>query len=78
MTQVLLRRVYDDPSPAGGLRVLVDRVWPRGLTKDAAHLDAWIKGAVARLPPVSDGAHRRAGCRPMGDTPTNPVKGRLS
>ena len=41
--QVLLRRVYDDPSPQGGARVLVDRVWPRGLTKDAAHLDEWIK-----------------------------------
>jgi uncharacterized protein YeaO (DUF488 family) len=41
--QIILRRVYDDPSPDGGLRVLVDRVWPRGLTKDAAHLDEWIK-----------------------------------
>jgi uncharacterized protein YeaO (DUF488 family) len=50
MTQILLRRVYDDPSPAGGLRVLVDRVWPRGLTKDAAHLDAWIKDAAPSTP----------------------------
>jgi uncharacterized protein YeaO (DUF488 family) len=41
--QIFLRRVYDDPSPEDGLRVLVDRVWPRGLTKDAAHLDEWIK-----------------------------------
>src|SRR5207249_3662719 len=31
-----LRRVYDDASPDDGIRVLVDRVWPRGLTKDAA------------------------------------------
>jgi uncharacterized protein YeaO (DUF488 family) len=38
-----LRRVYDDPSPDDGMRVLVDRVWPRGLRKDAAHLDEWMK-----------------------------------
>jgi uncharacterized protein YeaO (DUF488 family) len=41
--RVFLGRVYDDPSAEGGLRVLVDRVWPRGLTKDAAQLDEWIK-----------------------------------
>jgi len=44
--QVLLRRVYDGPSPEDGVRVLVDRVWPRGLTKEAAHLDEWIKDAA--------------------------------
>jgi uncharacterized protein YeaO (DUF488 family) len=38
-----LRRVYDDPSPDDGMRVLVDRVWPRGLSKDAAHLNEWMK-----------------------------------
>jgi uncharacterized protein YeaO (DUF488 family) len=41
--QINLRRVYDDPSPDDGPRVLVDRVWPRGLTRDAAHLDEWLK-----------------------------------
>jgi uncharacterized protein YeaO (DUF488 family) len=41
--QVRLRRVYDDPSPDDGIRVLVDRVWPRGLTKAAVHLDEWTK-----------------------------------
>src|SRR5438093_251541 len=41
-----LRRVYDDASPDDGIRVLVDRVWPRGLTKDAAHLNEWIKDAA--------------------------------
>ena len=40
---IRLRRVYDDPSPEDGTRVLVDRIWPRGLTKDAAHLDEWAK-----------------------------------
>jgi uncharacterized protein YeaO (DUF488 family) len=43
---VRVRRVYDQPSPDGGQRLLVDRLWPRGLTKDAAHVDEWIK-AVA-------------------------------
>ena len=40
---VRVRRVYDEPSAADGARVLVDRVWPRGLRKDALHLDGWIK-----------------------------------
>jgi uncharacterized protein YeaO (DUF488 family) len=40
------KRVYDDPSPDDGVRVLVDRVWPRGLTKQRARLDDWCK-AVA-------------------------------
>lgn len=40
---VRVGRVYDDPSPKDGARVLVDRLWPRGLRKDAARLDAWAK-----------------------------------
>jgi uncharacterized protein YeaO (DUF488 family) len=48
--QVLLHRIYDDPSSADGLRVLVDRVWPRGMSKDAAHLDAWIKDVAPSTP----------------------------
>ena len=47
---ILLRRVYDDPAPDGGARVLVDRVWPRGLTKDAAHLDEWMKEVAPSTP----------------------------
>jgi uncharacterized protein YeaO (DUF488 family) len=41
--QVRLRRVYDDSTPDDGVRVLVDRVWPRGLTKAAVHLDEWVQ-----------------------------------
>ncbi len=41
-----VKRVYDDPSPDDGIRVLVDRVWPRGLTKERAQLAEWCK-AVA-------------------------------
>jgi uncharacterized protein YeaO (DUF488 family) len=38
-----LKRVYDNPAKADGRRVLVDRVWPRGLTKEKAHIDEWLK-----------------------------------
>ena len=40
---VRVRRVYDEPEPDGGTRVLVDRIWPRGLTKDHARVDQWVK-----------------------------------
>lgn len=43
---VRVRRVYEGPSPGDGTRVLVDRVWPRGLRKDAARLDEWAKDAA--------------------------------
>jgi uncharacterized protein YeaO (DUF488 family) len=43
---IQVRRVYDDPSPTDGTRVLVDRIWPRGLAKDRARVDEWLK-AVA-------------------------------
>jgi uncharacterized protein YeaO (DUF488 family) len=41
--RVQVRRAYDEPEDDDGQRVLVDRVWPRGLTKDKAHLDEWCK-----------------------------------
>ncbi|MEV8588959.1 DUF488 family protein [Streptomyces sp. NPDC051180] len=40
---VRVRRIYDDPSPDDGVRVLVDRLWPRGLRKTDAHIDEWPK-----------------------------------
>ena len=40
---VKVGRVYDDSAAADGARVLVDRIWPRGLSKQAAHLDEWAK-----------------------------------
>ena len=42
-SQIRVRRVYDAPSRADGARILVDRLWPRGLRKDAAHLTEWAK-----------------------------------
>lgn len=44
--QVRARRVYEIPEQSDGKRVLVDRLWPRGLSKEKAHLDEWLK-AVA-------------------------------
>lgn len=41
---VRVRRVYDPPDPDDGVRVLVDRLWPRGVSKDAARVDEWPKG----------------------------------
>ena len=43
MTGIATKRVYDPPSPDDGFRVLVDRLWPRGVTKQAAALDLWAK-----------------------------------
>jgi uncharacterized protein YeaO (DUF488 family) len=40
---VQLKRVYDDADAADGFRVLVDRLWPRGLTKERAAVDVWLK-----------------------------------
>jgi uncharacterized protein YeaO (DUF488 family) len=44
--EIRLRRVYEPPDAADGRRILVDRLWPRGLTREAAHLDAWRKDAA--------------------------------
>ncbi|MFF3442927.1 DUF488 domain-containing protein [Streptosporangium sp. NPDC002721] len=44
--EVRVRRVYEEPEPRDGARVLVDRIWPRGLSKEKAHLEEWCK-AVA-------------------------------
>ena len=41
--EVRARRVYEEPDASDGKRVLVDRLWPRGLSKAAAHLDEWLK-----------------------------------
>ncbi len=40
---VRLKRVYDDPSDSDGVRILIDRLWPRGLSKKDAQVDHWLK-----------------------------------
>ena len=42
-TRVEVKRVYEKPLPSDGTRVLVDRLWPRGLTKKRAVVDAWLR-----------------------------------
>jgi uncharacterized protein YeaO (DUF488 family) len=40
---VRIKRIYDEPERSDGFRVLVDRVWPRGVTKRAAAVDVWLR-----------------------------------
>jgi uncharacterized protein YeaO (DUF488 family) len=41
--RIVIKRVYDAPAKADGFRVLVDRVWPRGVGKEKAAVDLWMK-----------------------------------
>ncbi|HVA36490.1 MAG TPA: DUF488 family protein [Candidatus Dormibacteraeota bacterium] len=41
MVRFVIKRAYEEPTPSDGFRVLVDRVWPRGMTKEALRLDLW-------------------------------------
>lgn len=43
MKTLRIKRVYEPPEKTDGYRVLVDRLWPRGITKDKAHVDLWLK-----------------------------------
>jgi uncharacterized protein YeaO (DUF488 family) len=47
---ITLKRVYEPPDSGDGFRVLVERLWPRGITKEHAHLDLWLK----EIAPSSD------------------------
>jgi uncharacterized protein YeaO (DUF488 family) len=40
---IRIKRVYDEPGKEDGYRILVDRLWPRGLTKERASVDLWMK-----------------------------------
>ncbi len=40
---IRLKRAYEKPEPTDGTRILVDRLWPRGLTKEKAAIDLWLK-----------------------------------
>ena len=43
MGEILCRRIYDQPEKADGFRILVDRLWPRGMKKERAGIDLWAK-----------------------------------
>jgi len=38
-----IKRVYEEPAKEDGFRILIDRLWPRGLTKEKAKVDLWLK-----------------------------------
>jgi len=59
MKPVRLKRAYDPPSSDDGLRVLVDRLWPRGLRRDSSKIDLWLKDVAP-----SDGLRRWFGHDP--------------
>ena len=43
MSEILTKRIYEEPDEADGWRVLVDRLWPRGMSKERARIDLWAK-----------------------------------
>ncbi|GJM15713.1 MAG: hypothetical protein DHS20C13_10400 [Thermodesulfobacteriota bacterium] len=44
--QIKLKRVYEEPANSDGIRILVERLWPRGLSKEKAKVDIWLKDAA--------------------------------
>ncbi len=47
---ILLKRAYEKPSPSDGCRILVERLWPRGISKQNARIDLWCKEAAPSTP----------------------------
>lgn len=50
MGTIKIKHIYDEPSNDDGYRVLIDRLWPRGISKERAHLDEWNK----EIPPSAE------------------------
>jgi len=48
--KVPIKRVYDEPSEADGTRILIDRLWPRGVSKAKAKVDLWLKAIAPSTP----------------------------
>ncbi|PXY80974.1 hypothetical protein DKK72_04620 [Bifidobacterium indicum] len=49
MGEVSIKRVYEEADKEDGVRILVDRLWPRGVNKEAAALNGWLKDVVPSL-----------------------------
>ena len=47
MLSLMLKRVYEQPDAGDGTRILVDRLWPRGIARDRARIDLWLKDICA-------------------------------
>lgn len=43
MSRLSIKRIYEDPADTDGFRILVDRIWPRGVSKERAAIDLWLK-----------------------------------
>ncbi|MEZ5833444.1 MAG: DUF488 domain-containing protein [Dongiaceae bacterium] len=43
MKSLAVKRIYEAPEPGDGMRILVDRLWPRGIAKDKARIDLWLR-----------------------------------
>lgn len=43
MVKIKIKRVYEDPDPSDGFRVFIDKLWPRGVSKEEFHYDDWEK-----------------------------------
>jgi uncharacterized protein YeaO (DUF488 family) len=43
MKNLILKRIYDEPEEGDGYRILIDRLWSRGISKEKVHLDEWLK-----------------------------------
>ena len=56
---VRIKRIYDAPEASDGMRILVDRLWPRGIAKEKARIDLWLKDISP-----SDDLRRRFHARP--------------
>ena len=50
MTTIRIKRIYEPPADSDGYRVLVDRLWPRGIKKESAHIHHWEKEAAPSGP----------------------------
>jgi len=57
-----IKRVYQPPDPEDGVRVLVDRLWPRGLSREKAQIDLWLK-EIAPSEAVRRRFHRDAAAK---------------
>lgn len=60
MNEIRIKRVYEPAEPADGFRVLVDRVWPRGLTKEKVAAETWLKEAAPSTQLRKEFHHDRA------------------